>query len=307
MSGLTDISYVRFRVPDMERAQSFLNDFGLNESARSQDTSYLRCAGPSHHVYIAEQGPPEFVGFGFEAESEDALSALADNAGAEVHESSEPGGGSVVTLTDPDGYRIDIVHGMERVEPEQIRPPLVLNYAHEKGRINETQRPEVGPAQIKRLGHVGIKVSSLPGTISWYEDKLGLKTTDMLTVGPENHEVAAFLRLDRGSEPVDHHSIVIFESPKPQFHHCAFETQDYDSVETAHVWLREHEWEHSFGVGRHLLGSQVFDYWVDPWGRKHEHFADGDLFDQSREVQRHPIDQTPIALWGPEPPANFIG
>jgi len=105
---------------------------------------------------------------------------------------------------------------------------------------------------------------------------------------------------------VDHHTIVVFESQNPQFHHCAFETQDYDAVETSHDWLRDNEWKHSFGVGRHLLGSQVFDYWFDPWGRKHEHFADGDLFDQSREMERHPIDVSPIALWGPEPPANFI-
>jgi catechol 2,3-dioxygenase-like lactoylglutathione lyase family enzyme len=306
MRGLRDIAFVRFRAPDMERALRFLNDFGLTESSRSNGATYLRCAGPAHHVYILEEGPPEFAGFGFEAESEDVLHALAEKEGAEVRESAEPGGGSVVTLTDPDGYRIDVVHGVARLEPAHIRPPLVINYANEKRRVNETQRPEIRPAEIKRLGHVGIKVSSLPRSISWYADKFGLKTTDMLTAGPDEHEVAAFLRLDRGNEPVDHHSIVLFESPNPQFHHCAFETQDYDSVETAHVWLREQNWEHSFGVGRHLLGSQVFDYWQDPWGRKHEHFADGDLFTQSRETERHPVEVSPIALWGPEPPPNFV-
>lgn len=306
MGGLSDIAFVRLRAPDTERALRFLNDFGLTESTRTNGMAYLRCAGPAHHVYILEEGAPEFVGFGFEAESEDVLHVLADKNGAEVRESDEPGGGSVVSLTDPDGYRVEIVHGMSRVEPEVLRPPLVLNYANEKRRINETQRPKVGPAEIKRLGHVGIKVSTLPRSIGWYADVFGLKTTDLLTAGPEDHEVAAFLRLDRGSQPVDHHSIVLFESQNPQFHHCAFETQDYDAVETAHDWLREQKWDHSFGVGRHLLGSQVFDYWLDPWGRKHEHFADGDLFTQSRETERHPVEISPIALWGPEPPPNFV-
>ena len=154
------------------------------------------------------------------------------------------------------------------MEPLDMRPPLPLNYAEEKHRINEIQRPAVGPAEIKRLGHVGLKVSNLPRSVGWYADRFGLRTTDVLTAGPESHEVAAFLRLDRGSQPVDHHSIVLFESRKPEFHHCAFETQDYDAVETSHNWLRDHDWTHSFGVGRHLLGSQVFDYWLDPWGRK---------------------------------------
>ena len=31
-----------------------------------------------------------------------------------------------------------------------------------------------------------------------------------------------------------------------------------------------------WGLGRHVLGSQVYDYWSDPWGRVHEHWADSD-------------------------------
>jgi catechol 2,3-dioxygenase-like lactoylglutathione lyase family enzyme len=306
VSGLVDISFVRFKAPDTEQAIRFLSDFGLTPSDQQNGATYLRCAGPTHYVYIFEEGPPEFVGFGFEAESEDVLHTLAEQDGVEVRDSTEPGGGRVVTLTDPDGYRVDVVHGVSRVEPQPIRDPLLCNYANEKGRINATQRPVVGPAEIKRLGHVGIHISSLPGSMSWYDDHFGMKATDMLTAGPEDHEVAAFLRLDRGGEPVDHHSIVLFESSNPKFHHCAFETQDYDAVETSHVWLRDQAWEHSFGVGRHLLGSQVFDYWLDPWGRKHEHFADGDLFDESREVERHSVAVAPIAIWGPEPPPNFV-
>lgn len=303
---MVDISYVRFQAPDKILGLRFLGDFGLRTSAEVNGTTYLRCAGPAHHVYILEEGPPEFIGFGFEAESSDVLQALAEQDDAEVRDSEEPGGGQLVTLTDPDGYRVDVVHGMSRVEPDELRPPLACNYAHEKSRINETQRPVVGPAEIKRLGHVGIHISSLPRSIDWYAERFGMKATDMLTAGPEDHEVAAFLRLDRGDEPVDHHSIVLFESSNPKFHHCAFETQDYDAVETSHVWLRDQKWEHSFGVGRHLLGSQVFDYWADPWGRKHEHFADGDLFDDSRGVERHSVAIAPIAIWGPEPPPDFV-
>src|SRR5262245_42435109 len=225
MGPLKDIRFVRFRAPDMEEAHSFLTDFGLSVSAQSDGVTYLRCAGPAHHVYSVEEGPPEFGGVGFEASSEEALSTLAEVGGVEVIESPEPGGGLGVVLTDPDGYRIDVVHGVEALEPLAMRPPLPLNYADEKQRVNETQRPPIGPAEIKRLGHVGLKVTSLPRSIDWYASTLGLKTTDVLTAGPEAHEVAAFLRLDRDGEPVDHHSLVLFESPQPQFHHCAFETQ----------------------------------------------------------------------------------
>ena len=28
-----------------------------------------------------------------------------------------------------------------------------------------------------------------------------------------------------------------------------------------------------------MLGSQIFDYWRDPWGHTVEHWTDGDLLD----------------------------
>ena len=216
MGLVKDMSFVRMRAPDTERALRFLNDFGLTASSRSDGAVHLRCTSPAHHVYVVEQGPPEFAGFAFEAETEQALYTLADEDGVDVRESPEPRGGLRITLTDPDGYRFDVLHGVAPMEPLAMRPPLPLNYAEEKHRINETQRPAVGPAEIKRLGHVGLKVSNLPRSVGWYADRFGLRTTDVLTAGPENHEVAAFLRLDRGSQPVDHHSIVLFESRKPE-------------------------------------------------------------------------------------------
>src|SRR5918994_524294 len=211
-----DMSFVRMRAPDTERALRFLNDFGLTASSRSGGAVYLRCTSPAHHVYVVEQGPPEFAGFAFEAETEQVLYTLADEDGVDARESPEPGGGLRITLTDPDGYRFDVLHGVAPMEPLAMRPPLPLNYAEEKHRINETQRPAVGPAEIKRLGHVRLKVSNLPRSVGWCADRFVLRTTDVLSAGPENHEVAAFLQLDRWSQPVDHHSIVLFESRKPE-------------------------------------------------------------------------------------------
>ena len=56
--------------------------------------------------------------------------------------------------------------------------------------------------------------------------------------------------------------------------------------------------EHHAGIGRHVLGSQIFDYWKDPWGHVLEHFTDGDLLNADAETGRC---EPPIALgtqWG---------
>ena len=43
-----------------------------------------------------------------------------------------------------------------------------------------------------------------------------------------------------------------------------------------HEHLKQTGHRHWWGVGRHILGSQVFDYWLDPWGHEMEHWTDGD-------------------------------
>ena len=34
------------------------------------------------------------------------------------------------------------------------------------------------------------------------------------------------------------------------------------------------KYKHVWGLGRHVLGSQIYDYWMDPWDRVHEHWCD---------------------------------
>ena len=64
----------------------------------------------------------------------------------------------------------------------------------------------------------------------------------------------------------------------PLYSHSAYEVVDADAVGMGQRVLRESGWTHAWGIGRHILGSQIFDYWQDPWGDKHEHYCDGDLF-----------------------------
>ena len=66
------------------------------------------------------------------------------------------------------------------------------------------------------------------------------------------------------------------------------------------------KYRHAWGVGRHLLGSQIFDYWRDPWGQKHEHYADGDLFDVRQPPGYHILDRAGLYQWGPDLPDDFI-
>ena len=89
----------------------------------------------------------------------------------------------------------------------------------------------------------------------------------------------------------DHHTLFVATGLELKVDHVAFEVVDLDAVEMGQQILMAKRYRHAWGVGRHLLGSQIFDYWRDPWGQKHEHYADGDLFDSAQPPGYHVLDR----------------
>lgn len=77
--------------------------------------------------------------------------------------------------------------------------------------------------------------------------------------------VAMFAHIDRGEELVDHHSLFLVSRPphihESHVHHCSFEVHDFDTQLIGHDWMVKQKYHPAWGVGRHILGSQIFDYW----------------------------------------------
>ena len=69
----------------------------------------------------------------------------------------------------------------------------------------------------------------------------------------------------------------------------------------------EHGGTPQWGIGRHIQGSQIFDYWRDPDGFLVEHFSDGDMFDASLEPGWAPMTASGLAQWGPPATKDFLG
>ena len=61
--------------------------------------------------------------------------------------------------------------------------------------------------------------------------------------------------------------------------HSAYQLADLDEVAAGGEYLRATGYRHAWGIGRHIQGSQIFDYWRDPDRLMFEHYTDGDLFD----------------------------
>ena len=108
----------------------------------------------------------------------------------------------------------------------------------------------------------------------------------------------AFNRVDRGKEYVDHHTLLTAPTGKPELGHIAFEVQDINAIYLGHEHLHSKGYDHSWGVGRHILGSQIFDYWFDPFGNRVEHWTDGDLLNNSSPTGVHPYSSRFATQWG---------
>ncbi len=77
---VTDIAYARLRSPDLDLQAEFLENFGLVQSAKTNNAIYYRGTDPVHHLHITEKGEPKFVGIAYHAASEDDLKSLRQGA-----------------------------------------------------------------------------------------------------------------------------------------------------------------------------------------------------------------------------------
>ncbi|POR38184.1 Uncharacterized protein TPAR_01613, partial [Tolypocladium paradoxum] len=153
-----------------------------------------------------------------------------------------------------------------------------------------------GPAPVHKLGHFGMCVTDFAKTYSFYTSRFNFAPSD-LVYDENNRDVTTFLHLDRGSELVDHHCFFFFEGPKCHVHHSSFETFDFDTQLLGHDHLRERGYENCWGVGRHIMGSQIFDYWYDPSRFILEHYVDGDLVDATYQPNRTKVGPGNLHVW----------
>ena len=128
------------------------------------------------------------------------------------------------------------------------------------------------PSHVKRIGHGVMMTPKFDETVAWFRDTLGFICSDNVYVGEKENVIGSFYRCDQGDRFVDHHVFFCLNHPKTGLNHFSFEVPDIDDVCMGHEYLKQFgKYEHMWGIGRHMLGSQVYDYWADPWGRVHEH------------------------------------
>ena len=302
-----DLALIEFAGPQKDRAWEFFTDFGLHGS-RSADGSLLFSAEAGAEVCVIYRPEPRarFIGPTFAVRGEQDLQRLSERAGASAPALLDlPGQPRGVVLTDPNGLQV------KAAIFEQWRPlpdcgqASVVNRGTDRRRVNTPLRPECRASRVLRLGHMVLGTPNWEQTARFYIDTFGFIPSDVQAL-PDGRPAVAFMRCDRGDEPTDHHTFVVGRLPVVDIEHAAFEVPDLDGVGMGAEVLRAGGFTRAWGIGRHILGSQIFDYWFGPDGHKFEHFADGDLFDAERPTRYHAMSTAGLAAWGPAVPGAFL-
>ena len=307
---VTGLAWLEFEKPDLQQAELFARDFGFVVHHRDERNLVLRGAqAGSACVVVRKARRSRFTGLALQTADLSDLDRVARTHDRSVEPAPDPVGGSMVTLEDPSGLTVRVAHGSHDLAELPRQALQTFNVGGRHPRVNATQRPAREPARVERLGHLAMSTRVFRQALDWYLDNFGMIVSDFQFLDGQRDRgpVFAFIRCDQGSQPSDHHTLAMLLAPEVGYVHSAFEVADLDTLAAGGEYLREQGWTRSWGVGRHIQGSQIFDYWRDPDKYLIEHYTDGDVFDNTLEPGWAPLRASGLSQWGPPPTKDFLG
>jgi catechol-2,3-dioxygenase len=308
MGRAVELAFLRWQKKRLAPTERFWRDFGFHIVSSTPQRLVARGAGTAACVAVADAGPiNRFLGPAFRMADDTDLNRYVKEFGAQwLSPHDIPGGGRGIELRDPAGRSVWLLQGQDRVEALPLREPVtpMTNTARDQPRVNRTVRTPIEAARVVRLGHVVLQTVDFPTLSTWYLRVLGLIPTDVQYLGDGSPNLA-FCRFDLGQQPADHHSVVFVGAIEEKYEHSAYEVLDLDALGQGQQVLRAQGHRHMWGIGRHVLGSQLFDYWFDPEGFEYEHYTDGDVFTADFETCYSPLEFGSIWAWGDDAPASM--
>lgn len=295
--GVHSIDHFALDVPGLQEATRFLDTFGFELESRPGEL-LLRTPHSDHVWAKVREGTRKQLAYlalncfadDFAPLSEQILAAGA-TAAAPARLAPDEG----LWFHDLDGNLLQLKAGVKtspgcKLAMGRESAPLRL-----RGACARADAPVTRPS---RLSHVLMFTPDVRGAVAFYERALGLTLSD----GSEG--IVAFLHARHGS---DHHLIAFAHGAAKGWHHSAWDVPDIDAVGLGKMQMQRAGYVDGWGVGRHVLGSNYFQYVRDPWGSFWEYSADIDYVGAGTEWSGgdHPPEDS-LYLWGPDVPAYFF-
>lgn len=227
---------VELVLPDASQAAAFMTDvWGMAVAEVRGGTHYLRGAGPHPYLLSFTEGLRSYVRTVTWLCSDWELGTLRDHVSLSGFPSTpttsdDPGGGHGLIVELPEGELFRFLAGTTEVEPITGRDLPV------------------------QLTHVVVNSKDAEASSTVAERVLGFRVSDR-TKG------MVFVRCNDS-----HHSTAFARAGFSSLNHIAFEMADIDAVMRGVGRLRDHKLAPAWGPGRHGPGSNVFAYYIAPFG-----------------------------------------
>ena len=296
--GVHSIGEFVLAVPNLEKGEHFYKSFGLDVSQEGNHLA-LRAPGSELHRWgRLIEGKSKFLHHvTFHCFDED-LSRFKTHLEAQRVPlvDSPPGFGSDgLWFRGHDGILMEIRVG-PKTSPSELSK--IVTPSLEPGIANAPYRRLADKVRINRLSHLLLFTTNVDKAIDFYTTVLGLRLSD------RSADVIAFLHGVHGS---DHHMIAFGKSDAPGFHHACWIVPSIDHIGLGAMAMADRGYKKCWGTGRHVLGSNYFNYIQDPWGSWSEYACGIDFIPAyfAWNHKDHPLEDG-FYLWGPDLPSDFV-
>ncbi|MEU6444580.1 VOC family protein [Streptomyces sp. NPDC047046] len=295
--SLHRLTQIVMGVPNVEQTAAYYADFGLQPvTEESGAPALFSTVDGGEQLRIVHTPRRRLVELGVGAEDPDDLDRVAARLGRlGVPVDRAPGSVSAVDPGTEVLVRVEIAPRLDQT-PAEAAPyniPGVAARRHERapGILRE------GRVRPRKLGHVVLGSTDQETSQRFFQEGIGFKVSDRVT------GLAAFMRCS-----TDHHNVLVQQAPVAFLHHTSWQVDDVDEIgRGATAMLEADPGRHTWGLGRHYIGSNFFWYLKDPAGTFSEYYSDLDcIVDDALWKPGDFEGAKSLWAWGPPPPPSFL-